>query len=157
MPRRPAGRITVVALATVLSFAAGCGDDAEQETSEATVELPDAALDAYENYTQTLLDADGEAMLDYVTDDFTWLSYGTNLMDAEFRADYVTENYGFFEVEEVGERTVVGGGDEYVLSVPERATTPAVADGISVVKMVEVDGEWLVQAHRFLGEGGGSG
>ena len=52
---------------------------------------------------------------------------------------------------------MVGGGDEYILSVPERATTPAVADGISVAKMVEIDGEWLVQAHRFLGEGEGSG
>jgi hypothetical protein len=157
MFRRSARRITLVALAAVLSLAAGCGDDAEQETADATVELPDAALEAYEDYTQTLLDADGEAMLDYVTDDFTFLSYGTNLMDAEFRADYVTENYGFFDVEEVGERTVVGGGDEYILSVPERATTPAVADGISVAKMVEIDGEWLVQAHRFLGEGEGSG
>jgi hypothetical protein len=44
-------------------------------------------------------------MLDYVTDDFTWLSYGTNLMDAAYRADYVTENYSGFEIEEIGDRT----------------------------------------------------
>lgn len=30
-------------------------------------------------------------------------------------------------------------------------------DGISMVKMVKVDDVWLVQAHRFLGEGEGSG
>ena len=38
------------------------------------------------------------------------------------------------------------------------AVTPAMfADGISLVKIVLVDGEWLVAAHRFLGEGEGSG
>ena len=77
-------------------------------------------------------------------------------MEAEFRADYVTRYYVGFEVEEIGERTVVGGGDEYIFSVPERVTTPALVDAISLVKMVEIDGEWLVQAHRALGEGEGS-
>jgi hypothetical protein len=92
-----------------------------------------------------------------VTDDFTFLSYGTDVQEREFRADYVTENYGSFTVEEIDDRTVVGGGDEYIFSVPERATTPIVAEGISVVKIVNVDGTWLIQAHRFLGEGAGSG
>ena len=50
----------------------------------------------------------------------------------------------------------LGGGAEYIFSVPERAVTPAIADGISLVKMVEVDDRWLVSAHRFLGEGEGS-
>ena len=76
---------------------------------------------------------------------------------ADDRADYVTENYGGFVVEAIGGTTAVGGGDEYVFSTPERATTPVVADGISLVKMVRVDDTWLVAAHRFLGEGAGSG
>lgn len=115
-------------------------------------------VEAYDNYTEALLAGDGEAMLEFVTDDFTWLSYGTNLMDAEYRADYVTTYYSQlnFDVEEIGEPTVVGGGAEYIFSVPERAVTPAIADGISLVKMVEVDDRWLVSAHRFLGEGEGS-
>ena len=41
--------------------------------------------------------------------------------------------------------------------MPERVTTPVPADGISMVKMIEIDGERLVQAHRFLGEGEDSG
>ena len=135
------------------------GDDSDGSTPDASVELPAEVLEAYDNYTETLLAGDGEAMLEFVTDDFTWLSYGTNLMDAEYRADYVTTYYSQlnFDVEEIGEPTVVGDGAEYIFSVPERAVTPAIADGISLVKMVEVDDRWLVSAHRFLGEGEGSG
>ena len=135
------------------------GDGSDGSTPDASVELPAEVVEAYDNYTEALLAGDGEAMLEFVTDDFTWLSYGTNLMDAEFRADYVTTYYSQlnFDVEEIGEPTVVGGGAEYIFSVPERAVTPAIADGISLVKMVEVDDRWLVSAHRFLGEGEGSG
>lgn len=143
-----------VAFALSSVLVVGCGGD--DDSAEAAVELPAEAAQVYERYTEALLAADGEAMLEYVTDDFTWLSYGTNLMDAEYRANYVTQYYGGFEVTEIDERTVVGGGDEYIFSVPERATTPVVADGISLVKMVRVDGDWLVAAHRFLGEGEGS-
>ena len=78
-------------------------------------------------------------------------------MEADYRANYVTSFYGNFEVSSIGERTVVGGGDEYIFAEPERASTPAVAEGISLVKMERVDGVWLVSAHRFLGEGEGSG
>ena len=135
------------------------GDDSDGSSPDASVELPAEVAEVYDNYTEALLAGDGEAMLEFVTDDFTWLSYGTNLMDAEYRADYVTRYYSQlnFDVEEIGEPTVVGGGAEYIFSTPERATTPAIADGISLVKMVEVDGTWLVSAHRFLGEGEGSG
>jgi hypothetical protein len=133
------------------------GDDSDESAPDALVELPAEVVEAYDNYVETLLAADGEAMLEFVTGDFTWLSYGTNLMDAEYRAEYVTTNYGNFKVEHLGEPTAVGGGDEYIFSIPERATTPLIADGISLVKMVEVDHTWLVSAHRFLGEGTGSG
>jgi len=133
------------------------GDDSDESTPDALVELPAEVVEAYDNYGEAVLAADGEAMLEFVTDDFTWLSYGTKLMDAEYRADYITRYYGNFEVEAIGEPTVVGGGDEYIFSTPERATTPEVADGISLVKMEKVDDTWLVSAHRFLGEGEGSG
>ena len=157
--RLTAAARTIGTAAMVVVLLAGCGDDASDDASSdpaPAVELPSEAREAYEAYGQTLLDADGDAMLEYVTDDFTWLSYGTNLMEADFRADYVTENYGGFGVEETGETTVVGGGDEYIFATPERATTPGIVDGISLVKMVNVDGEWLVEAHRWLGEGQGS-
>lgn len=151
-------RIVVLGSAALLATAAfsmgACGDD---DTDDGTVELPADALEVYHDYTAALVAGDGEAMLDYVTDDFTWLSYGTNLMEADDRAEYVTNYYGGFSVEEIGDYTVVGEGDEFIFSVPEQATTPVFADGISLVKMVNVDGGWLLAAHRFLGEGEGSG
>ena len=147
-------RALLVGFLVLAMVVTGCGGDDDGEA--ATVELPAEALEVYEAYTEALRSGDGEAMLEHVTDDFTWLSYGTNLMDAEDRADYVTENYGSFEVDEIDERTVVGGDDEYVFSVPERATTPAVADGISLVKMEKIDDTWFLSAHRVLGEGEGS-
>lgn len=152
---------TALVLAGVLVAGGGVvacgGDDSDDSTSDVSVELPAEVVEAYDNYSEAVLAADGDAMLEFVTDDFTWLSYGTNLMDADYRADYVTRYYGDFEVEAIGETTVVGGDDEYIFSTPERATTPAVADGISLVKMEKVDDTWLVSAHRFLGEGEGSG
>lgn len=138
-------------------FVACGGDDSDDSTSDVSVELPAEVVEAYDDYSEAMLAADGDAMLEFVTEDFTWLSYGTNLMDAQYRADYVSSYYENFDVEAIGETTVVGGGDEYIFSTPERATTPAVADGISLVKMENVDGTWLVSAHRFLGEGEGSG
>ena len=156
MCRRAA--LKVVALLVASSALVACGGgDSDGSTAETLVEMPAEVEEVYDSYTSALLAADGDAMLDFVTDDFTWLSYGTDLMDAEYRADYVTKYYGGFEVEAVGEPTVVGGDDEYVFSTPERATTPVVADGISLVKMVRVGDNWLVSAHRFLGEGEGSG
>ena len=68
----------------------------------------------------------------------------------------ITENYGSFGVDEIDERTAVGGDDEDIFSVPERATTPAVADGVSLVKTEKIDDTWFLCTHRFLGEGEGS-
>ena len=135
----------------------GGADAAEAGAAIEDVELPAEAREAYDNYVETLLAADGDAMLDYVTDDFTWLSYGTNLMDAEDRADWVTKYYEGFAIAATGEEIVVGGDDEYIFASAENVTTPMFADGISLVKIVLVDDEWLVDAHRFLGEGEGSG
>ena len=158
--------LAVFAAATLFTAAgvAGCGDDdsadeasTDDAVAEETIELPAEAATAYDEYTAAALAADGDAMLAFVTDDFTFLSYGTDVQERDFRADYVTQNYGNFQLEEIGDRVVVGGGSEYIVAIPERATTPLVADGISVVKLVEVDGNWLVQSHRFLGEGSGSG
>ncbi|MEN8235920.1 MAG: hypothetical protein ABFR89_13470 [Actinomycetota bacterium] len=145
-------RNEVALFAVALSLvAAGCSSSDSAASAE-TVELPEGAAEALANYTDAVLAADGDAMLDYVTDDFAFLSYGTDVQEGEFRADYVTRYYGNFEVEVIGDQTVVGGGDTYIVSVPERATTPALAEGISVIRLVESNGAWLVDVHRFVGE-----
>lgn len=105
-----------------------------------------------DGYTAALFQGDGEAMLDHVTDDFTFLSYGTDVQDRDFRADYVTRNYAGFVVDRIGEPMILGGDDRLILAVPERATTPEIAEGFSTMRLVRVDGEWLIDVHRFTGE-----
>lgn len=155
--------LLALALTLVLGSAilVGCGDDDgdESTSSDALVELPAEAQQIIDDYTAALIAGDGEAMLEFVTDDFTFLSYGNDVQERDFRADYVSRYYSSldFSVEVIGDPIVVGGGDEFIIAVPERATTPAIADGISVMKMVRANGGWLLQSHRFLGEGAGSG
>ena len=114
--------------------------------------LPDEATAVIDGYGAALLDADGEAMLDYVTDDFAFLSYGTDVQEREFRASYVTRNYRGFNFESIGQWMVLGGGDTFIVAVPERVTTPTIAEGFSTMRLVRVDGEWLIDVHRFTGE-----
>lgn len=118
----------------------------------AGVELPAEAAEALDNYNKAVLNANGEAMLNYVTEDFTFLSYGNDVQERDFRADWVTQYYKGFEMETIGDLMVLGGGDTYIVDQPERVTTPALAEGFSVIRLVQVEGVWLVDAHRFTGE-----
>ncbi len=48
---------------------------------------------------------------------------------------------------------VAGGGDTYIVSRPNAASSGACdSTGFSVLWVVESDGEWLVAAHRFTGD-----
>ncbi len=124
---------------------------AADPSSSTWVELPAEAAAALANYSEAVLAADGEAMLNYVTDDFAFISYGEP-QQRDFRADYVTKYYENFKVTMLGDPMVLGGGDTYIVAEPERATTPALAEGFSVYRLVRVNGAWLVDAHRFTGE-----
>ena len=140
---------------TMTFLAAGCSGDTASSVETATsapTALPAAAAGALDNYGAAVAAADGEAMLNYVTDDFAFLSYGTDVLEREFWAAYVTKNYGSFSVENIGEPMVLGGGDTYIVSEPERATKPALVEGFSTYRLVNRDGEWLVDVHRFTGE-----
>jgi hypothetical protein len=91
------------------------------------------------------------ALAAYVTDEYTFISYG-DVTDATAYADWVTKYYANFKVELLGDPMVLGGGDTYIVAEPERVTTPALKDGFSVFRLVQVDGVWLVDEHRFTGE-----
>ena len=104
----------VAALVAALLIAA-CSDD-DESGDGTTVELPAAAAETIDNYTATLIAADGDAMLDYVTDDFAFLSYGNDPQERDFRAEYVTENYGSFNVETIGDWMVLGGAGSLALA-----------------------------------------
>ncbi len=116
-----------------------------------SVELPAAAAAALKNYADAVLAADGDKMLEYVTPEFTFLSYDDPQTRDVF-ADLVTRYYGSFKVEVLGDPTILGSGDTYIVAQAERATTPAPAEGFSVIRLVRVNGTWLVDTHRFTGE-----
>jgi len=168
--------IVVVVLSLALGvLLAGCGSDPttseeykalEQQLSAVTAErdalaaesaqswsaeLPAEAAAALENYGKAVTGADGQAMLNYVTDDFTFLSYG-NALSRDSYASTITAFYKDFQVEYLGEHLVLGGGDTYIVAEPVRATSPAWVSGFSVLRLKQVDGVWLVDVHRFTGE-----
>jgi hypothetical protein len=149
-----------VALMLVL---AGCGDDddASEESSEPSseessesVELPAEAADVLAAYNEaTAVDHDGDAMLAVVTEDFTFLSVGDTVLDRDAYAAEVDSYLEGFTVETLGDEVVVGGGNTYIVSEPNTASAGGLdTTGFSVFRIVESDGEWLVDAHRFTGD-----
>ena len=172
---RTSALITILVIALLLT-AGGCSSDPtasseyqnlEQQLAEMTaerdalaarvaepwsVELPAEAAEALDKYGEAVTAADGEAMLGCVTDGFTFLSYGNDVQERDFRAEYVTANYGSFKMEILGTPMVLGSGDTYIVAEPERVTKPAWVSGFSLIRLKQVDGVWLVDAHRFIGE-----
>lgn len=124
---------------------------ATRTSGTASVELPTEVAAVLKNYGDAVLAGDGDAMLEYVTDDYTFLSYG-DVTARDARADWVSRYYASFKLEVLGDPMVLGGGDTYIIATPERVTKPAWAIGFSVIRIVRVDGAWLVDSHRFTGE-----
>jgi hypothetical protein len=98
---------------------------------------------------------DTEAMLDYVTEDFTFQSYGEVNSLAQYQA-YINQYYENlnFNIEPTGDRVAVGEGDTYIVSEPGFVTWNGNIGvrGFSVVTLVESDGTWLVKQIRWIGE-----
>ncbi|MDH3707422.1 MAG: hypothetical protein OES57_15245, partial [Acidimicrobiia bacterium] len=92
---------------------AGCGSDDEssdEDPSSESVELPAEAAEALVQYREATAELhDGDAMLGYVTDDFTFLSVGS-VLDADGYAAEVDGYASDFAVESLGGQSVVGAG-----------------------------------------------
>ncbi|MGI9576727.1 MAG: hypothetical protein ACR2OH_00840 [Microthrixaceae bacterium] len=134
---------------------AGCGsDDDSSEGSSESVELPAEAVDALAAYTEaTAVDHDGDAMLVTVTDDYTFLSVGETVKDKDAYADEVNLYSSDYVIETIGDDEVVGGGDTYIVSRANDASGGGFfSTGFSVIRLVETEDGWLVDAHRFLGD-----
>ena len=145
----------VLAGVVLMLVLAGCGDDDDSsEGSSESVELPAEAADALASYGEaTAVDHDGDAMLDLVTEDFTFLSYGDTVLDRDGYAAEVNSYVAEFAVEDPGDDVVVRGVDTYIVSRPNTLSVGGFgATGVSVFRIVESDGEWLVDAHRFIGD-----
>ncbi len=160
MRRRAVQAMAVLSVAVVL-VVAGCSSDdddtSEEAASESSVELPSEAAEALEAYTQaSAVDTDGAAVLETVTEDYTFLSVGETVLDRDAYAAEVDNYSSDFTVVTIGEDVVVGGEDTYVVSRANEVTDSGfgfASTGFSVFRVVEVeDGVWLVDAHRFTGD-----
>jgi hypothetical protein len=125
----------------------GATDDAEAEVLS-TVEGFGAAVNAY----------DTEAIREYVTDDFTWQSIGPVQTLDEYLADIDTNAQAAgFLVEDIGDPVVSLDGEEYVVVQKDAVkATGFEAVGTSTVRLVEVDGVWLIREARWVEEAAGS-
>ena len=149
-PRRRRGQVTVGRAAVVLFglllgglVACGGDDDASGPPAEVTSTV-NAFTDAINTY-------DAEALLSVTTEDFTWNSSGEVQSRAEF-VEYLETYYeaGNFNIEPTGELTVEADGDAYVAEQGGRVTSADYNDdGLSTLRLVEVDDSWLVQAMRW--------
>jgi ketosteroid isomerase-like protein len=141
----------IASVAAVVLLLPGCGnaddaDDADDAEAEvlSTVEGFGAAVNAY----------DTEAIREYVTDDCTWQSTGPVQTLDEYLA-YVDAHYERlgFHVEVASDPVVSLDGDEYVV-VQQDAVKATGLDtvGTSTIRLVEVDGSWLIREVRWVEE-----
>ena len=131
--------------AVVLGGGVACGGDDDASVPPAGV------TSAVEAMTDAINSYDTQALLAVTTDDFTWQSTGEVQSLAEF-VDHFEANYeaGNFNVESTGQLTIEADGDGYVAEEPGRVTSSAYnRDGLSMYRLVEVDGAWLVQEFRW--------
>jgi hypothetical protein len=143
-------RILGAILALTLLVGA-CSDDDSDDTADATsTEVPAEVNQLLDDYTAAVEAADGDAVLGYLTDDFTWTSDLVSDQDREAYAATVA-NYTDFSVETSAERTAVGNENWYVVASPEHATAVGGAneEGISVYRVVRSGDTWMIDLHRF--------
>ena len=141
----------ILALLLVLMMAAAaCSDDGDSDSSTEAVDLPDAAAVAVDDYYEAVaVEHDGQAMLEFVTDDFQSVSVD-GVLSADEWADDVDALFDDFAVERLGDPAVLGGGSEYLVSQPEHITGTGVDDFVfSVMTVVDEDGTWLVGSHEY--------
>jgi hypothetical protein len=137
----------------VVMFVAGCSSDSDGSADE--VELPAEASAAIDGAREAMNSYDFEAMRPYLTEDFTFQSYGdvTDLEDyiAYLNAYYESQD---FNLEVVGESSVVEGAETYIVAEPGLTTGKGIPDlrGFPIYTLVESDGTWLIQQVRWIGE-----
>lgn len=138
------GRVAVVLLGLLLGGFVACGDDDASGPPVEVTSTVDAFTDAVNTY-------DADALLSVTTEDFTWNSSGEVQSRAEF-VEYLETYYeaGNFNVEPTGELTAEADGDAYVVEQAGRVTSAGYNDdGVSTLRLVEVDDSWFVQAMRW--------
>jgi hypothetical protein len=148
-----AHRSPVLLVMVVMLLAGGCSSDSDA-TAE-TVELPAEASAAIDGTREAMNSYDFEAMRPYLTEDFTFQSY-REVTDLEDYIAYLNAYYesGSFNLEVVGESSVVEGAEAYIVAEPGFTTADGIPDlrGFSMYTLVESGGTWLIQQVRWIGE-----
>lgn len=131
--------------------------DAAQVTATAAqdVTLPAEAVAVLVGVNAALVAHDTEEMRTYLTDDYTFQSYGdVSEVDAYMKwIDTYYESMGF-QLEATGPIVVTGGDDTYIVAEPGLSTwtgNPGV-HGFSIITLTHEDGTWLVGQTRWVGE-----
>ncbi|MFA9566428.1 MAG: DUF4440 domain-containing protein [Acidimicrobiales bacterium] len=129
-----------------------CSDDDSDDTADGTsTEVPAEVNQLLDDYAAAIEAADGDAVMGYLTDDFTWTSDLVSDQDREAYAASVA-NYVDFSVETIADRTAVGNENWYVVSSPEEVSAAGASDeGISVYRVVRSGDAWMIDLHRFTG------
>lgn len=142
-------RILGAVLALTLLVGA-CSDDDSDDTADATsTEVPAEVNQLLDDYTAALEAADGDAVLGYVTDEFTWTSDVVSDQDRDAYATSVA-NYVDFSVETIADRTAVGNENWYVVASPDEVSAARASDeGMSIYRVVRSGDAWLIDLHRF--------
>jgi hypothetical protein len=140
---------SVLIFAGALLLGAGvvaCGSDDD------TSDVPSGVTSTLEAFTEATNTYDSEALGALVTDDFTWQSTG----DVQSRTEYLAYFDTYYEdlefnVESTSQLTIGPDGDAYVAEQTDIVTSNAAPDmtGREVLRLVEVDGSWLIQEFRW--------
>lgn len=139
---------SVVILAGALLLGGGivaCGSDDDAS------EIPQGVTSTLEAFTKATNTYDSEALGALFTEDFTWQSTGRVQSATEFLAyfDMYYEDLEF-HTESISPLTIERDGDAYVAKQTDRITSrnPDMT-GREVIRLVEVDGSWLIQEFRW--------
>ena len=141
-------RTAILLAAGVLPFTQlACSDD------EPANAVPDDVWSVVEQYTAAWNDYDDGAFLEHVTEDYVFVA-GNTEVDSETQAGYIGEgslaNSGW-SAEVIGDPIVAGDGpyDVAVTNLVTMNGTPT--EGLSLVTVVDDDGELKVAEHIWMG------
>ncbi len=131
--------------------------DAAQVTPIAAqdVTLPGEAVAVLYRANAALANYDTEQMRQYLTDDFTFQSYG-DVTEVDAYMEYIDSYYESlgFQLEATGPIVATSGDDTYIVAEPGIATwegNPGV-HGFDITTLTHDNGTWLIHQIRWIGE-----
>ena len=140
------GYRALLAVVAALVPLGACGESSSDPV------VPAGVMSSIEGFTEAGGRYDTESMRTYLTDDFTWQSTGPIQPVDGFLAH--VDRYweaSQFRYEATGEPVIRPDGEAFVVEEPGLATAVDLElAGTSVYRVVEADGEWLIQEYRWI-------